>query len=257
MTNQEIIQLLQEDIKGEHQAIVMYLMHAYEVGESGLACEIEAIAREEMRHMDWLADKITSLGGEPVMEPLPPDFTPAPLSEQMLKDVGLEEFAANQYREHIEAIEDPDIRAVLSRILHDELVHHGQFAGFVEETKDITGVIERVNTEGVMPDERTADILNQGIGHEYTVTLQYLFHGFMTGKKGLAEDWQNIAINEMQHMGWLSEALASRGGRPRFMRSEMVLTPDEETNLKADLAVEREVTKTYSKQLPEIETIPV
>jgi len=119
MTNEEIISLLQQDIQSEHQAIVTYLMHAYEVGESGLAAEIEAIAREEMRHLDWLADKITELGGKPNMEPIPPDLTPAPLSEQMSKDVRLEEGAAAMYREHIEAIDDPSIRMLLSRILHD------------------------------------------------------------------------------------------------------------------------------------------
>jgi len=26
------------------------------MGEGEMACEIEAIAREEMRHLDWLAD---------------------------------------------------------------------------------------------------------------------------------------------------------------------------------------------------------
>ncbi|MCE5258021.1 MAG: ferritin-like domain-containing protein [Chloroflexi bacterium] len=253
MTNPEIIELLQQDIRGEHQAIVMYLMHAYEVGESGLAAEIEAIAREEMRHLDWLADIITGLGGEPNMEPVPPDFTAAPLNEQMLKDVALEEGAAAQYREHIEAIDVPDIRLLLSRILHDELAHHGMFVKFVDEVSEMTSVIEKANAEGATLEPRTADILKQGVRHEYTVTLQYLFHGFMTKDKDLAEDWQNIAINEMQHMGWLSEALTARGGRPDFTHTPLVLTPDAETNLKADIAVERDVTKTYSRHIPEVE----
>jgi len=253
MTKDEIVGLLQLDIQSEHQAIVMYLMHAYEVGESGLAAEIEAIAREEMRHLDWLADLITGLGGKPIMEPVPPDFTPAPLSEQMRKDVGLEETAAAMYREHIEAIDEPGIRLVLSRILHDELQHHDQFVEFVQETSGMTSVIEQANVEGNKPGERVAAILNQGIRHEYTVILQYLYHGFMSNEKEMAEDWQNIAINEMQHMGWLSEAMASHGGRPDFTHNPMVLTSDAEANLKADIAVEQEATNSYSAMLPEIE----
>jgi len=117
----------------------------------------------------------------------------------------------------------------------------------------MTSVIEQANKEGIKPDARTADILNQGIRHEYTVLLQYLFHGFMTEDKDLSEEWQNIAINEMQHLGWLAEAIASRGGRPDLSHTPLVLTSDAETNLKADIAVEREVSKTYSEQLPEIE----
>jgi len=253
MTNDEIIQLLQQDIQGEHQAIVMYLMHAYELGEGEFAAEIEAIAREEMRHLDWLADKITGLGGKPVMEPQKPDFTPAEPAQQMLKNVGLEDGAINQYRQHIEAIQEPGIRMVLSRILHDEIVHRDMFTKLAEETRGMNGVIAEANAAGEKPAERIAGILNEGVRHEYTVILQYLFHGFMTEDKELAEDWQNIAINEMQHMGWLSEALASRGGRPDFQHTDLVLTADAETNLKADIAVEREVTRSYSEQIPELD----
>lgn len=252
MTNEEIIKLLQQDLQGEHQAIVMYLMHAYELGEGEFAAEIEAIAREEMRHLDWIADKITGLGGKPNMEPQQPDLTPAEPAQQMLKDVGLEDGAIRQYREHIEAIEEPGIRMVLSRILHDEIVHHDKFAKLAEELRSTTGVISQANAAGVMPTSRLAGIINEGVRHEYTVILQYLFHGFMTDDKELAEDWQNIAINEMQHMGWLSEALASRGGRPDFRHTDLVLTDDAETNLKADIAVERQVTQIYSKQIPEL-----
>ena len=49
---EEIIAMLNEDLRGEHAAIVQYLRHAYSMGEGEMACEIEAIAREEMRHLD-------------------------------------------------------------------------------------------------------------------------------------------------------------------------------------------------------------
>ena len=44
--------------------------------------------------------------------------------------------------------------------------------------------------------------------------LQYLYHSFVAEGKELAEELQNAAINEMQHMGWLSEAIQERGGDP-------------------------------------------
>ena len=56
MDKDKTIALLNQDLEGEHGAIVQYLSHAYAMGEGEMACEIEAIAREEMRHLDWLAD---------------------------------------------------------------------------------------------------------------------------------------------------------------------------------------------------------
>ena len=58
MKNEEIIALLNQDLEGEHGAIIQYLTHAYAIGEGEMVCEIEAIAREEMRHLDWLAEEM-------------------------------------------------------------------------------------------------------------------------------------------------------------------------------------------------------
>jgi len=41
------------------------LPHAFAMGEGEMSCELEAIAREEMRHLDWLAETIVELGGTP------------------------------------------------------------------------------------------------------------------------------------------------------------------------------------------------
>ena len=68
MKKEEIVALLNEDLEGEHGAIIQYLSHAYAMGEGELACEIEALAREEMRHLDWLAETIIELGGKPSMQ---------------------------------------------------------------------------------------------------------------------------------------------------------------------------------------------
>ena len=63
MDSDKIIQLLNKDLEYEHGAIIQYLNHAYGMGEGEIACEIEATARDEMRHLDWLAETIVSLGG--------------------------------------------------------------------------------------------------------------------------------------------------------------------------------------------------
>lgn len=255
MDREQIIALLRRDMEGEHQAIIQYLNHAYTMGREDLAPEIEAIARDEMRHFDWLADLIVELGGEPSLKRDPVDFSRAAPAEQMRKDVGLEETAIAQYRAHIEAIDDDHVRLVLSRILHDEQAHKGIFEGLAEAV----GQGEAVEVAGEAPSApakppgRLIEILNQGVRHEYTVILQYLYHSFVAEDMELAEGLQNAAINEMQHMGWLSEEVAEKGAQPEMSHTELFLSRDPVQNLEADIAVEREVTKAYSTQIPEIE----
>jgi len=254
----KIIEMLKEDMMGEHQAIIQYLSHAYAMGEVPMAFEIEAIAREEMRHLDWLADAIVELGGEPTMARASVDFSPGAAEAQMLKDVELERGGIAQYRQHMEAIEDEELRLLLARIVHDEMAHQDKFAALAEEARrDAEAAPATTVTQPPAPPsekrKRLAEILNQGVRHEYTVTLQYLFHSFMAKSKDLAEEMHNIAVNEMQHMGWLAEAVEGVESEPDMSHTDLVLTGDPEEMLKADIAAEREVTQDYTSQLPEIE----
>ncbi len=253
---ESIIELLRKDMRGEHQAIIQYLRHAYAMGEGEVACEVEAIAREEMRHLDWLADLIVELGGDPTMERDPVDMSPGAPAEQLLKDVDLEQVAIDQYRAHIDTIDHPKVRRILSRILHDELVHKGQFGDLAEEAgaEHAAEAEEAERTEPEAgPAPRTAAILGHGIRHEYTVVLQYLYHSFVSPDKEIAEELSNAAINEMQHMGWLSEEVAEGGGDPDMSHGDLVLTRDHREMLEANIAVEREVTHDYTEQIPELD----
>jgi bacterioferritin len=246
-----IIAMLQADMRGEHQAIIQYLFHAYTIGEGEIASELEAIAREEMRHLDWLADAITELGGDPTMEREAPDLALAPVPAQLRKDAELEQGGIDQYRAHMAAIEDDSIRRLLGRIVHDEMVHKEQFLALAQqaEAEEVEGEV----TEASGAPERLAEILNQGVRHEYSVILQYLYHSFVTPDKEIMEEMQNTAINEMQHMGWLAEELVEKGGLPDMNHGDLVLTRDHEEMLQADIAAEREVTGAYSEQVNEIE----
>lgn len=248
MDKQAIIEMLRADMRGEHQAIIQYLNHAYSLEESGVAPDIEAIAREEMRHLDWLADAITGLGGDPDMSREEPDLTLAGAHAQMLKDVDLEQQAIDQYRQHMEAIDDPAIRRLLARIVHDEEVHQDEFRGYAERFAEED--VEPETGEGVPP--RVAQMLNRGVGHEYAVILQYLFHSFVSEDCEEQEELQNAAINEMQHMGWLAEELQENGTQPQYEHDELFLSRDSVANLEADIAVEDEVTRMYSTQIPEL-----
>ena len=242
MDKKKIIELLNKDLQDEHGAIIQYLDHAYGIGEGEMACEIEAAARDEMRHLDWLAETIVELGGVLSLERGTMRMGGTQVSEWMQNNVILEEGAIKQYREHISLIDDPKVKRLLQRILSDEEAHHGSFSHFVEKAKregvkDIRG--ER--------QDKAAKTLNWGIEHEYTVILQYLLHSYMSKSEETKEQLADQAINEMQHLGWLAEELASGGGKPRIEHTEVDRSTKPADMLQADIKIEKEVANAYDK----------
>lgn len=251
----DVIDMLNADIRDEHAAIIQYLQHAYAIGESGEACEIEAVARDEMRHLHWLSEAVVELGGDPTIERGEVDLSGAGPVEWMARDIIAEERAIAQYKEHIAAIDDPKIVRLLERILSDEEAHRDQFADLADEVAE-EGV-EPVVADLSMPTggepSRVAEILQQGVQHEYTVILQYLYHDFVTPDCEVGQELEMQAINEMQHMGWFSEELASIGVRPEMERTEVDRSRDTATMLEADIAAERAVTRVYNQQIEEVD----
>jgi bacterioferritin len=247
MKKEEIVALLNEDLEGEHGAIIQYLSHAYAMGEGELACEIEAIAREEMRHLDWLAETIVELGGKPSMKRGKMRMEGKLTSNWMKNDVLLEEDAIAMYKEHIKLIDDRVVKRLLKRILSDEESHHGDFAHFVEK-------VERENVKDLRGDrqDKVAQILNWGIEHEYTVILQYLLHSYMATDEEMKEEMQDQAINEMQHMGWLAEKMVSGKGNPRLEHTGLDKSTKMSDMLKADIKIEKEVAAEYDRAAREV-----
>ena len=248
MDKDKIIALLNQDLEGEHAAIIQYLVHAYAIGEGEMACEIEAIAREEMRHFDWLAEIIVSLGGTPSLErgdmrtggELVPDW--------MKNDVLQEEDGIALYEEHIKAIDDPKIKRLLQRILSDEKSHRGDFEHFVtkaqkEGLRDLRGSRQ----------DKVTQVLNWGIEHEYTVILQYLIHSYMTPNEDVKKEMEDQAVNEMQHLGWLSEEMVDKKGSPKIEHINVDRSTETVDMLRADIKIEKKVAAEYDRAAKEIE----
>ena len=248
MDKDKIIDLLNQDLEGEHAAIIQYLVHAYAMGEGEMACEIEAIAREEMRHFDWLAETIVSLGGTPSLERGDMRTGGESVPDWMKNDVLQEEDGIALYEEHIKAIDNPKIRRLLKRILSDEKSHRGDFEHFVnkaqkEGAKDLRGSRQ----------DKVAQVLNWGIEHEYTVILQYLLHSYMTPNGDVKKEMEDQAINEMQHLGWLSEEMVDKKGSPRIEHIEVDKSVRTADMLRADIKIEKKVAAEYDRAAKEIE----
>ena len=248
MNNTDILELLNKDIEAEHAAIIQYLVHAYAMGEGELACEIEAISREEMRHLDWLAETVVGLGGIPSLKRGAMRLTGENVESWMKNDIIAEKDAIAMYEEHIKAIYDPKIKRLLERILSDEKSHHGDFIGFASQVGK-----EGLKDQRGSRQDRLTEMLEWGIGHEYTVILQYLLHSYLAPNEEMRHQMEDQAINEMQHLGWLSEKMVSRGGNPSIEHTEVEPGNGPLSMLESDIAIEKEVAAKYDAMAGEIE----
>lgn len=128
-----VVRMLQDDLAGEHAAIIQYLQHVWRMGDTGndIPCEVEEIARDEMRHFRWLAELVVDLGSDPTIERDVIYVNGSPPADLMLLDVDAEDRAIAMYMAHLRNIDDRRIQRVLERILVDERAHRELFRGFV------------------------------------------------------------------------------------------------------------------------------
>ena len=248
MDKGKIIACLNQDLEGEHGAIIQYLTHAYAMGEGEMACEIEAIAREEMRHLDWLAETIVELNGVPSLKRGEMRLGGEAVADWMVNNVLQEDDAINLYREHIDAVDDPKIKRLLRRILSDEESHHGDFQHFVDKvkkegTRDLRGILI----------DKVTRTLNWAITHEYTVVLQYMFQSYMTDNIEAKKELEDQAINEMQHLGWLAEKIIGIGSTLGIEHTDVDQSTDTAEMLRVNIKIEHEVAAEYDRAAQEFE----
>ena len=125
---QALIDGLNTDLAHEYQAILMY--NSYAALVSGIHRPMlkgffEAELPEELTHAQFLANKITALGGMPTTEPAALDLEREPTA--MLRQV-LEAEAETikryvERRKQAEAFEDYGLAAELDTIISDETRH--------------------------------------------------------------------------------------------------------------------------------------
>lgn len=129
MDAEEIIRLLNQDFIYEIEATLIYVRNSFIMPQCDPSRLTEAIAIDEMRHMNWLADLIVKRGGKPSMEHHELDFGGDDLHGQLEKQVSLEADAIERYRNHIEAVgnSDTDVVGVLKHILDEEKRHRKEF----------------------------------------------------------------------------------------------------------------------------------
>ena len=106
-TRERMIQLLNEDLAGEYQAIIAYTVYSQVLkgaAYTDIARELEAHAGEELAHAIKIAKQIDYLGGMPSVTPKPVKTSNDPV-EMLRADLENERETVGRYRERIRQAE--------------------------------------------------------------------------------------------------------------------------------------------------------
>jgi len=127
LDTKETICLLNEAFVHEIEATMIYVRNAFIIPQCDPSRVTEAIAVDEMRHMNWLADLIVKRGGKPSMEHKELDFGGDDLRSQLNHQVVHETEAIEMYKRMIGLIDDDEVVGVLKHILDEEKRHRKEF----------------------------------------------------------------------------------------------------------------------------------
>jgi bacterioferritin len=107
ITRERMIQLLNEDLAGEYQAIIAYTVYSQVLkgaAYTDIARELELHAGEELQHAIKIAKQIDYLGGMPGVMPKPVKTSNDPV-EMLRADLENERATVGRYRERIQQAE--------------------------------------------------------------------------------------------------------------------------------------------------------
>src|ERR1035438_477015 len=128
ITRERMIQLLNEDLAGEYQAIIAYTVYSQVLkgaAYTDVARELEAHAGEELAHALKIAKQIDYLGGMPSVTPKPVKTSSDPVA-MLRADLENERETVGRYRERIrqaEAMGEFALSETLRAIIVQEQEH--------------------------------------------------------------------------------------------------------------------------------------
>ena len=144
ITRQKLIDLLNEDLSREYQAIIAYVVYSQVLKGAeymSIAGELEKHAAQELQHAITIAGHIDYLGGTPVVTALPVKQSDDP--KVMLRaDLENENVTVRGYRERLkqcEALEEYAIAEDIREILRQEQEHQSDLADALgEDVPDVS-----------------------------------------------------------------------------------------------------------------------
>src|SRR3954454_14618684 len=107
VTREELINLLNEDLEREYQAIIAYVVYSQVLKGAqymSIATELEKHAGEELQHALTISKHVDYLGGMPTNTPRPVKLTDNP-QEMMRADLQNESDTIRAYRQRVQQCE--------------------------------------------------------------------------------------------------------------------------------------------------------
>jgi len=229
MKKSELISMLLYDVALEHSAIVQYLYHIFLIGNPEITEEIEKIARQEMRHMKWFAQKVVQLGGQVELKRVEEEIkVGGPDWASMIEnDVNAEQMAIETYTKQLEEVKDDSVKRLLERVINDESQHKLEFSELLEQVRSM----EFTEEEKKEADRKTVELLNRLLQEEYKIILDYLHNFFHSKDCDYKDIMLDLAIESMVHMGELGEKIGDMGGVPNLSMPELKRTKDVESHI--------------------------
>jgi bacterioferritin len=133
ITREHLIELLNEDLSREYQAIISYVNYSKVLKGAqymSIAAQLEQHAHEELKHALIISDQIDYLGGMPTVVAKP--VKTSEKAEDMLRfDLDNENLTIRNYKERVrqaEALSEFALAEYLRQILLDEQDHQHDLA---------------------------------------------------------------------------------------------------------------------------------
>ena len=238
---QSLIDMLNADLQDEHVSVIRYLIHAYQAGEdTPLGAMLLSMAREEMWHMDWLADVIGEMGAEPDMTPGVYPHDPTSNGSLLRSYIEWEDNLVGAYLAQAEKVDDPEIKRVLLQQSRESHIHSQRFAAALAKLgPDAEEPLSYEDSGEFSP--RMVGRLQDEMTDEYKLVLQHLRHAFVFEDDcPVSSELELVAMRHMKHLSHFAEELAEAGHEPQFDPPPLDMSQSVEVALQSDLQLTQE-----------------
>lgn len=254
MNRQELVDMLNKDLADEHASVIRYLVHAYQAGEdTPLGSMMLSMAREEMWHMDWLADEIGEMGEEPDMRQGVYPHDPTSNATLLRSYIEWEEGLVEAYAAQAAQVDSPGLKRILMQQSKESRTHAKRFAAMLDKLG--AAAEEPLNYEdtGAFSPEMSERLQGE-MSDEYRLVLQHLRHAFVFESESCpaSSELELTAMRHMKHLSYFAEELAEAGREPLFADQEL----DASRSIGPALMSDLELTKRARERFAELSQDP-
>jgi bacterioferritin len=256
MDRNALLDMLNRDLADEHVSVIRYLIHAYQAGEdTPLGSMMLSMAREEMWHMDWLADEIGEMGAEPDMKQGIYPHDPTSNASLLRSYIAWEDNLVVAYAEQAEQVDSPELKRILMQQSKDSAIHSKRFAAMLEKLgPEGEEPLAYADTGKFSPDMTRR--LRSEMTDEYRLVLQHLRHAFVFEEEScpVGSELELTAMRHMKHLSHFAEELAEAGHELEFVHPTIDMSQSVEPALEADLKLTHEARARFEElnQVPEL-----